>query len=89
MNSTTTNNQIINLFDKAAQLLLPALTLIGFGLTSLKRPELGLIFNMIAQIFWLYSGYQAWRKAGQIGVFITVVCVTIIIGAGIINYWFF
>jgi hypothetical protein len=76
-------------FDKATQLLLPSLTITGFLLTSLKRPDLGLLFNFTAQIFWLYSGWQAWKKAGQIGIFLTTIVLTLIVSFGIINYWFF
>ena len=75
-------------FDKITQFLLPILTITGFLLISLKRPELGLIANLVAQVFWLYSGWQAWKKAGQIGIFITGVIITSIVIYGVINYWF-
>jgi hypothetical protein len=48
----------------------------------------GLIFNLIAQIFWLYSSYKAWENANQIGMFITTIIMTLIILGGVINYWF-
>ena len=76
-------------FDKATQILLPALTLTGFGLTGLKKPGLGLIFNLFAQIFWLYAGWKAWKKAGQIGLFVTAIFLTLILFFGVANYWLF
>lgn len=56
--------------------------------TSFKRPDLGLIFNLISEIFWLYSGYMAWKKANQIGIFLTTIIITAIVLYGVINYWF-
>jgi riboflavin transporter FmnP len=75
------------LFDKATQILLPIFTILGFLFTSLKKPELGLIFNLISQVFWLYAAWQSWKKAGQIGIFITSIIISIILLYGVINYW--
>lgn len=75
--------------DKASQILLPTFTVSGFLLVSLKLPQYGLPIQLASQIVWLYSGYQAWKKAGQIGIFITSLIVTVIVFFGIINYWFF
>ena len=77
-----------NFFDLLTQLLLPTLTILGFALTSIKKPELGLVASLVSEIFWLYSGWQAWKKAGQIGIFITTIIITIILSFGVINYWF-
>ena len=74
-------------FDQLTQIFLPILTITGFALTSMKKPELGLIVNLFSQIFWLYSGWQAWKKAGQIGIFFTSFVITIIVIYGLINYW--
>lgn len=76
------------IFNKLTQILLPSLTVLGFLFTSLKRPDLGLIFNLIAQIFWFYSAWQAWKKANQIGILITSCIITVVLLYGIINYWF-
>jgi hypothetical protein len=73
--------------NNVAQIGLVLFTLLGFLLTSLKLPQYGLIFNLISQIFWLYSSYKAWKKADQIGVFITTILITITVLIGIINYW--
>jgi hypothetical protein len=73
--------------DAAMQVGLVAFTGLGFLLTAFKFPQYGLIANLIAQVFWLYSSYWAWRKAGQIGIFIAAVGITLIVGAGVINYW--
>ena len=75
------------LFDKFTQIFLPTFTILGFLLTALKKPELGLLFNLAAQVFWLYSSWQAWKKAKQIGIFITTLVITIITTYGVINYW--
>ena len=76
-------------FDRTAQVMLPLLTLSGFSLTSLKYPGYGLIFNLSAQIFWLYSGWKAWKNAGQIGLFITSTALTVILVYGVLNYFVF
>lgn len=75
------------IFDRITQILLPSLTITGFLLTSIKKPEFGLIFNLLAQIFWLYSGWQAWKRAGQVGIFITTLFITMVVTFGVINYW--
>ena len=73
--------------NNLVQVCLIAFTILGFSLISLKIPEYGLIANLIAQFFWLYSGYKAWREAKQIGIFIVAIFITIIVILGIINYW--
>ncbi len=57
-------------------------------LTAFKKPELGLVFNLLSQVFWLYAGWKAWRNAGQIGIFITAVVITVFLVYGVVNYWF-
>lgn len=74
-------------FDKLTQFLLPTFTILGFLLTSLKRPDLGLVSNLIAQVFWLYSSWIAWKKAKQFGIFITTLVITVILIFGVANYW--
>ena len=69
------------------QVGLVGFTALGFLLTSLKLPQYGVIANLIAQIFWLYSSYKAWRQADQVGIFITTICITLILIGGIVNYW--
>ena len=76
------------IFNKVTQILLPTLTILGFYFTAIKKPELGLIFNLSAQVFWLYASWQAWKKAGQVGIFITTLIITVIVSYGVINYWF-
>ena len=50
----------------------------GFLLTSLKHPEYGVIVGLFSQIFWLYSSYRAWKEAGQIGIFINTLMITVV-----------
>jgi riboflavin transporter FmnP len=75
-------------FNKLTQIALPTFTILGFLLTSLKKPEIGLIFNLIAQVFWFYAAWKAWKEAGQIGILITSFFITAIVLYGIVNYWF-
>ena len=74
-------------FDKLTQIFLPILTIIGFAFTSFKKPEIGLVFNLTAQIFWFYAAWQAWKKAGQIGILLTTSAICAFLIYGVINYW--
>jgi hypothetical protein len=76
------------IFDRLTQYLLPTFTCLGFMFTAMKKPEIGLLFNASAQVFWLYSGWKAWKNAGQIGIFVTSVIISFFLTYGIINYWF-
>lgn len=76
------------LFNNVAQFALPGLTIGAQIATSLKYPQFGLIINLMAQPFWLYSSWKAYKQAGQIGILITTIIFTIITAMGIINYWF-
>ena len=69
------------------QVGLVSFSILGFLLTALKLPQYGLISALISEIFWLYSSYKAWKNAGQIGIFITTIIVTLIVFFGVINYW--
>ncbi|GEM_PF-469714 len=75
-------------FNTITQFALPTLTIIGFTLTASKNPRIGLLFNLVAQVFWVYSSYKAWKKAGQLGMFITSIIITVVVLYGLINYWF-
>ena len=74
--------------NNIAQVGLVLFTILGFLLTSFKLPAYGLVFNLIAQVFWIYSSYKAWKNANQIGMFINTLLITLILLWGIINYWF-
>lgn len=76
-----------NYFNILTQFALPVLTVSVQIAIALKMPQWGLIINMISQPFWLYTAWKAYKKAGQIGLLVTTVIVTIVIGFGIINYW--
>jgi hypothetical protein len=75
------------LLNILTQIFLPAFTLGAQLAVALKYPQLGLILNLIAQPFWLYSSWQAFKQAGQIGMLINVIAFTLITLFGIINYW--
>lgn len=74
-------------WNGVAQVGLIIFTMLGFLLTSLKLPQYGLVFNLISQVFWIYSSYKAWKNANQIGMFINTLMITVILLWGIINYW--
>ena len=73
--------------NNIAQVNLVFFTMLGFLLTSLKLPQYGLISNLIAQVFWWYSSYKAWKQAGQLGIFINTILISIILLFGVLNYW--
>jgi hypothetical protein len=75
------------LLNILTQIFLPAFTLGAQLAVALKYPQLGLILNLIAQPFWLYSSWQAFKQAGQIGMLVNVIAFTLITLFGIINYW--
>ncbi len=62
-------------------------TTIGYLLTAMKLPQYGLVVSLIAQIFWLYSSHKAWKEAGQIGIFLNTVALTLVFIYGVFNYW--
>ena len=74
-------------FNMFMQVGLVGFTLGGLLLVSMKMPEYGLLLNLVAQIFWFYSSYRAWKEANQIGVLLNTVLYTIIVVYGVINYW--
>ena len=76
-----------SLFDKATQIFLPVLTVAGLLLVSLKFPAYGLSVTLLAQVFWFYAAWKAWKEAGQIGIFITTIAMTIVTVIGLVNYW--
>lgn len=69
------------------QIGLLAFTTTGFLLMSLKLPQYGLIVSLVAQIFWIYSSYKAWKEAGQIGIFVNTLVLTGVFAYGVWNYW--
>ena len=75
------------LFSNIAQFAIPGLTIGAQIATSLKFPQYGLIMNLLAQPFWFYSSWKAWRQAGQVGILLTTIIFTVITALGIINYW--
>ncbi|MBP6994283.1 hypothetical protein KBB12_03510 [Candidatus Woesebacteria bacterium] len=75
-------------FDKLTQILLPILTVVGLTLTANRMPKPGFIISSISQIFWLYTSYQSYKKAGQVGILITTVIMTFVNIYGIYSWWF-
>ncbi|KKQ60253.1 MAG: hypothetical protein US81_C0028G0006 [Parcubacteria group bacterium GW2011_GWE2_38_18] len=85
MNNISNQEKVFNII---AQFALPGLTIGAQVATSLKYPQFGLIINLLAQPFWLYSSWKAYKQAGQVGILITTIIFTIITTMGIINYWY-
>jgi len=77
---------LFNLFMQAGLLIFTAG---GFLLTGMKMPEYGLIVNLIAEVFWLYASYRAWKEADQYGIMINTIIVTGVVVYGVLNYWVF
>ena len=75
---------ILNAFMQAGLLVF---TMFGFLLTGMKLPQYGLIVNMIAQVFWFYASYRAWKEADQYGIMINTIIVTGVVIYGVLNYW--
>lgn len=75
-------------FDMLTQFALPGFTILAYLLIALKHPNLGMMMSLSAQPFWLYSTWKAYKRVGQIGMFITSIVITIILIIGVINYWF-
>ena len=46
-----------------SQIALPGFTILGYALTAMKYPEIGLIVSLIAQPFRFYSAWQSYKKA--------------------------
>ena len=78
-----------NWFDRFVQIFLPIFAVASWLLTSIKYPEYGLLVAFIAQTLWLYVTYYGWKKANQVGGFVTTVFEISIITFGIFNYWVF
>lgn len=76
-----------SLFNATSQFALPLLTIGAQVAIAMKYPQYGLIINLAAQPFWLYSSWKSWKEAGQVGIMITTIIITIVLTFGIINYW--
>lgn len=74
-------------FNTAVQFLIPILTVISQLGVALKFPDWGMLVGLLAQPFWFYSAWQAYKKAGQVGLLITTCLITLILIGGLINYW--
>ena len=77
-----------SLFNTVTQIAIPVLTVGTQIAIALKYPQWGLVINLIAQPFWIYSSWKAYKKAGQVGLLVTTLMVTVVIILGIINYFF-
>lgn len=78
----------VRTWNTVVQVCLPTFTAASFLLTSMKLPQYGVIVALVSQVFWIYSGYRAWKEADQIGVLVNALIATAIFAYGVINYWF-
>ena len=76
-------------FNALMQVCLLLFTASGFLLTGLKLPQYGLLCNLVAQIFWFYASYRAWKEADQFGIFLNTIIITCVVSYGVLNYWIF
>jgi hypothetical protein len=74
-------------FNYITQFAIPFLVVTSMVLVSLKIPQWGLIVNLAAQPFWLYSSWKAYKKAGQVGLLVTTIIMIVVLSFGVINYW--
>ncbi len=81
-----TKNQIW--FDKLTQIMLPVLTISGQFMLASKMPREGFIVINMSTFFWMYTAYQSFKKAGQVGILITTIIMAIINLYGFISWWF-
>ena len=88
LDKSTNSPSMDNLLNSFTQFALPGLTIGGQLAIALKFPAFGLILSLSAQPFWLYSGWKSHNKAGQTGILITSVIMTLVTAFGVINYWF-
>lgn len=86
--STTNVGKKEKLLNHVTQYAIPLFTLGGQAAIAIKYPQYGLILLLIAQPFWLYSAWRSYKHAGQSGMLITSVAMTLIATFGVINYWF-
>ncbi|MDD3303191.1 MAG: hypothetical protein PHN31_06565 [Candidatus Gracilibacteria bacterium] len=76
-----------NIIDLLTQILLPSLTILSQIFVALKYPQYGVLVNLLAQPFWLYSSWKAYKEAGQIGILITTIIIIIVLSIGMVNYF--
>lgn len=77
------------MFDTITQIAIPVLTIGAQIIIAFKLPQWALFVMLVAQPFWLYSTWKAYKKAGQIGMFINTVIFSMVTIFGIVNYWVF
>ena len=75
-------------FNTITQIAIPVLTVGTQIAIALKYPQWSLVINLISQPFWIYSSWKAYKKAGQVGLLVTTLMVTVVICLGIFNYFF-
>jgi hypothetical protein len=78
------NNKLL---DNFTQLAIPSLTIGAQFAVALKFPQWGLVINLMAQPFWIYSTWKSYKLAGQFGIFITTIIYSIVTALGVVNYW--
>ena len=77
----------MSLLNTVTQIAIPTLTIAAQLAIALKFPQWGLLINLLAQPFWLYSSWKAYKEAGQIGILLTTTILIIVIVFGVVNYW--
>jgi hypothetical protein len=78
----------MNFFKLLTQILIPVLTISGQIALAFKLPQWALLLTLIAQPFWIYSSWIAFKDAKQIGMFINSLIFAAVTLFGFLNYWF-
>lgn len=76
-----------NIIDLLTQILLPSLTILSQIFVALKYPQYGVLVNLLAQPFWLYSSWKAYKEAWQIWILITTIIIIIVLSIWMVNYF--
>lgn len=74
------------LFNKITQYAIPILTIGAQVALAMKFPQRALVVMLLAQPFWFYSAWKAYKSAGQIGILVNTIIFTLVTVAGIMNY---
>jgi len=85
---TVTQGSKEKLLNHVTQFAIPLFTLGGQAAIAIKFPQYGLVLILLAQPFWLYSAWKSYKHAGQSGMLITSIAMTLLATFGVINYWF-
>jgi hypothetical protein len=74
-------------FRRFVQYAMPGFTVCASLCTSFRHPDYGQLIGLVAQIFWGYTGWVAWRERGEKGILINTLIIGGVLCVGVTNYW--